>query len=178
MDTLEPMRTLVSALQGRLVEVYFGFKKVEEVMNSYTDIRSGIDTWFERLYTKVLRLSELVGSAEERPRVNRRGTTPAETAKEYWKRAAAIPFLDIVSSKMKSRFSHEKRAHYELCALVPEVISKNDENAVTSLLKRFEREMGAYSSASCDVWKWAVSLVESLEEARSYARWIRCVHHS
>ena len=52
-------------------------------MNSYTDIRSGIDKWFERLYTKVLRLSELVGSAEERPRVNRRGTTPAETAKEY-----------------------------------------------------------------------------------------------
>ena len=92
MDMLEPMRPLVSALQGRLVEVYFGFKKVEEVMNLYTDIRSGIDTWFERLYTKVLRLSELVGSAEERSRVNRRGTTPAETAKEYWRRAVAIPF--------------------------------------------------------------------------------------
>ena len=53
MDMLELMRPLVSALQGRLVEVYFGFKKVEEVMNSYTDIRSGIDTWFECLYTKV-----------------------------------------------------------------------------------------------------------------------------
>ena len=57
MDMLEPMRPLVSARQGRLEEVYFGFKKVEEVMNSYTDIRSGIDTWFE-----------LVGSSEERPR--------------------------------------------------------------------------------------------------------------
>ena len=77
-----------------------------------------------------MRLSELVGSAEERPCVNRRGTTPAETAKEYWKRAVAIPFLDIVSSELKS----EKRAHYELCALMPEVISKKDENAVASLL--------------------------------------------
>ena len=73
-------------------------------MNSYTDIRSGTDTWFERLYTKVLRLSELVGSAEERPHVNPSGNTPAETAKEYWKRA--IPFLDIVSSEFKPRFSH------------------------------------------------------------------------
>ena len=63
-------------------------------MNSYTDIRNGIGTWFERLYANVLRLSELVGSAGERPCVNRRGTTPAETAKEYWKRAVAIPFLD------------------------------------------------------------------------------------
>ena len=53
MDILEPMRPLVSALQGRLEEVYFGFKKVK-VMNSYTDIRSGIDTWFERLRTNVL----------------------------------------------------------------------------------------------------------------------------
>ena len=88
----EPMRPLVSALQGRLLEVYFGFKNVEEVMNSYTDIRSGVDTWFERSYSKVLRLSELVGSAEERPRVNRKGTAPAEMAKEYWRRAVALPF--------------------------------------------------------------------------------------
>ena len=101
MDILEPMRPLVSALQGRLVDTFFDFKKVKEVMNSYTDIRSGIDTWFERLYTKVLRLSELVGLAEMRPRVNRRGTTPTETAaEEYWKRAVAIPFLDIVSSEL------------------------------------------------------------------------------
>ncbi|PFX17857.1 52 kDa repressor of the inhibitor of the protein kinase [Stylophora pistillata] len=64
----------------------------------------------------------------------KRAITPEETAKEYWKRAVAIPFLDIVSSELKPRFSHEKRAHYELCALVPEVISKKDENAVTSLL--------------------------------------------
>ena len=92
MDMLEPMRPLVSALQGRLVEVYFGFKKVEEVMNPCTDIWSGIDTRFERLHTKVLRLSELAGSAEERPRINRRGTTPAETVKEYWRHAVAIPF--------------------------------------------------------------------------------------
>ena len=107
-------------------------------MNSYTDIRSGIDTWFERLYTKVLRLSELVGSAGERPRVNRKGTTPAETAKEYWKRAVAIPFFDTVSSELKSRFSHEKRAHYERCAFVPEVISKKDENALNVLKEKWE----------------------------------------
>ena len=55
-------------------------------------------------------------------------------AKEYWRRDVAIPFLDMVSSELKSRFSHEKQAHYKLCALVPEVISKKDENAVTSVL--------------------------------------------
>ena len=29
----------------------------------------------------------------------------------------AIPFLDVICSELKSRFSKEKRAHYELCAL-------------------------------------------------------------
>ena len=83
MDMLEPMRPLVSALQGHLVEVYFGFKKVEEVMNSYTDIRSGIDTWFERVYTKVLRLSELVGSAEGRPLQQKRLRSIGSALSQY-----------------------------------------------------------------------------------------------
>ena len=117
------------------------------------------DDWFERLYTKDLRLSELVGSAEERPRVNRRGTTPAETAKEYWKRAVAIPFLDIVSSELKSRFSHEKRAHYELCALLPEVISKKDENAVTSLLnvlkEKWEHILPLPAAFESELFRWS-----------------------
>ena len=42
------------------------------------------------------------------------GTTPAEMVKEYWKSAVEITFLDIVSSELKSRFSHEKQAYYEL----------------------------------------------------------------
>ena len=106
-----------------------------------------------------MRLSELVGSAEERPRVNRRGTTPAETAKEYWKRAVAIPFLDIVSSELKSRFSHEKRAHYELCALVPEVVSKKDENAVTSLLnvlkEKWEHILPLPAAFESELFRWS-----------------------
>jgi hypothetical protein len=41
-EMLEPMRPLVSSLQGRLVEVYFGFKKIEDVINFYNDIRNEI----------------------------------------------------------------------------------------------------------------------------------------
>ena len=113
----------------------------------------------ECLYTKVLRLSELVGSAEEWPRVNRRGTAPAETAKEYWKRAVAIPFLDIVSSELKSPYSHEKWAHYELCALVPEAISKKDENAVTSLLnvlkEKWEHILPLPAAFESELFRWS-----------------------
>ena len=37
-EMLEPMRPLVTALQGMLVEVYFGFQKIEEIINCYADL--------------------------------------------------------------------------------------------------------------------------------------------
>ena len=44
------MRPLVTTLQGRLVKVYFGFQKIEEVIGSYTEIRNAIDLWFQSMY--------------------------------------------------------------------------------------------------------------------------------
>lgn len=89
-EMLEPMRPLVTALQGRLVEVYFGFQKIKEVVSSYTDVRNEIDSWSQRVYAKAITLSELVGSTELRPRVcsrqMHRENHPAESMAEYWKR--------------------------------------------------------------------------------------------
>ena len=55
---LEPMRPLVSSLQGELMEIYLGFKKIDQVIESYQLIRDDIDSWFNRKYAKVLRLAE------------------------------------------------------------------------------------------------------------------------
>ena len=84
-EVLEPMRPLVTALQGRLVEAYLGFQKIEEIIKCYTEIRDAIDAWFQRMYQKALSLSEMVGGSEERPRVcsrqrNRKKKYPAESA--------------------------------------------------------------------------------------------------
>lgn len=122
-EMLELMRPLITALQGRLVKVYFGFQKIEEIIKSYTEICNAINRWFQCMYQKALSLSELVGGCEECPPVCNRQRNqenyPAESAARYWKRTVAIPFLGVICSELKSRFSKEKRAHYELCALIP-----------------------------------------------------------
>ena len=106
------MRPLVSSFQGRLVEVYFGFWKIDQVIKMYAEIRKEIDTWYHRMYNKVLALANVVSSAETFPRVcsrqRHRDNLPAENALEYWKRTVAIPFLDIVCEEIKDRFSKEK----------------------------------------------------------------------
>ena len=59
---------------------------------------------------------------------------------EYWKVTITIPFLDMIISEMNERFDTNKRAHYELCSLIPEVIrSKEDlQETVDSLLTKWE----------------------------------------
>jgi len=93
-EMLEPMRPPVTALQGSLVEVYFGFQKNEQIIKSYTEVRNVIDAWFERMYQKTLSLSELVGRSEERRRVcsrqRNRENYLAESAAQNWKRMVAI----------------------------------------------------------------------------------------
>lgn len=161
-EMLEPMRPLVTALQGRLVEVYFGFQKIEEIIKYCTEIRNAIDAWFQRIYQKALSLSELIGGSEERPRFysrqRNRESYPAESAAQYWKRTVAIPFLDVICSELKSRFSKEKRAHYELCALIPQVITSMSEETTVELAQVLHDNRGRLmplpSSFENELFRW------------------------
>lgn len=63
------MRPIVSSLLGRHVDVYFGSEKIKDVTSFYSEIRNQRDVWFLCMYQKVLNLSELLQSTEERPRM-------------------------------------------------------------------------------------------------------------
>ena len=56
------------------------------------------------------------------------------SACDYWCVTITIPFLDSIISEMESRFAEDKRAHFELCALIPEVIREQDVQATCNLL--------------------------------------------
>ena len=52
----------------------------------------------------------------------------------------AIPFVDSILSEVDTRFAIDKRAHFELCVLVPEVITKtiNLEETVEILTSKWK----------------------------------------
>ena len=66
-------------------------------------------------------------------RQRHRENQPTESDAEYWKRTVTIPFLDVICSELKRRPSKEKRAQYELCALIPQVIVSKSEEATVEL---------------------------------------------
>ena len=88
------------------------------------------------------------GSQEQRPRICRmqrtRESHPSDSVAQFWKVTTVIPFLDIVYSELKSRFSEDKRSHYELCALVPEVIITKSFGIITEIMPGTSQEMGTY----------------------------------
>ena len=71
-ELLEPIiRPLAECLQGRLQEVYFGFKKIREIIQHYQTIREEVDIEHDRIYRKALDLSKQVDSEERMPRIIR-----------------------------------------------------------------------------------------------------------
>ena len=53
-----------------------------------------------------------------------------------------IPFVDVIRSELKRRPSREKRAHYELCALFPQVIVSKSEEATVELAQVLHKKWG------------------------------------
>ena len=51
-ELLEPIRPIAECLQGRLQEVYFGFKKITEIMKHYKTLRENVHTEHNRIYSK------------------------------------------------------------------------------------------------------------------------------
>ena len=61
-ELLEPIRPISECLQGRLQEVYFGFKKITEIMKHYKTLRENVHTEHNRIYGKALLLSTEIDS--------------------------------------------------------------------------------------------------------------------
>ena len=51
-----------------------------------------------------------------------RSNPEVQSPKDYWRVTVTIPFLDSIITELESRFGSEKRAHYELFTLIPEVL--------------------------------------------------------
>ena len=102
------------------------------------------------MYVKAVTLAQLVG--KDIAKTNQQSQMHAK----YWKRT--VPFLDVICSELKRRPSKEKRAHYELCALIPQVIVSKSEEATVELAqvlhKRWGHLMSLPSSFESELFCW------------------------
>ena len=159
-ELLEPIKPIAECLQGRLQEVYLGFKKVDEVNKYYQMVRINVDSEHDRIYSQAKKLASDVDSEEKMPRVHggrqTRSNPAVECPAQFWKVTITIPFLDTIISEMAERFDVNKRAHYELCSLIPEVIKSKENLQETSdiLLIKWEHLLPSGDNFQSELSRW------------------------
>lgn len=157
---LEPIHPIAECLQGRLQELYFGFKKIDEVVQCYKQIRENIDAEYNRIYTKAKKLAADFGSDEAVPHILKgrltRANPSVSSPSDYWRVTVAIPFVDSILTKLDTRFATDKRAHFELCVLVPEVITKTEslEETVKILTSKWKHLMKTEDNFESELNQW------------------------
>ncbi|XP_062501846.1 uncharacterized protein LOC134178950 [Corticium candelabrum] len=157
---LEPIRPIAECLQARLQELYFGFKKVDEVVQFYKRIRNDVDVEHNRIYAKAKKLAADIVSDEAMPHIIKGKQTRANPTVllscDYWRVTLTIPFLDSILSELESRFASDKRAHFELYVLVPEVITKNEslEETVGILTSKWGHLMPTEDNFESELIRW------------------------
>lgn len=110
-------------------------------MQFYRQLRCNVEIEHSRMYAGVKKLADNVGSEEKMPRIIRgrqsRLNPEVTNPKDYWRVTLTIPFLDSIIMELESRVAPDKRAHYDLCCLIPEVITKQSNNDLSQLVKYF-----------------------------------------
>lgn len=158
-ELLEPIKPIAECLQGRLKEVYLGFQKIDDVKEHYKQLHEKADAEHDQIYCKALNLSTHIGSNESMPRVIRgRQIRPHPTVSspsDYWRIMITILLLDSIISELEARFSVDKRAHYELCALIPTVITTKDEQQISVILKsKWDHLLPAEDNLDSELARW------------------------
>ena len=176
------MRPLVTALQGRLVEAYLGFQKIEEIIKCYTEIRNAIDAWFQRMYQKALSLSELVGGSEERPRVcsrqRNRKKLPSRVSCTVLEMNGGntIPWRNLLRTQ-KSLQQGKEGTLWALCSYSSSnhVYVWGDHSRTCAITAW---EVGPSDAIVVFFRKWTVSMDEPLEATGSIGLWIHLTLHA
>ena len=176
-ELLEPIRPIAECLQGRLQEVYFGFQKVSEVKQHYQALREDADKEHDRIYQKALLLTDKIGGEERMPRIilgrQSKPNPEVQSPKDYWRVTVTIPFLYSIITELKSRFGSEKRAHYELCALIPDIlleVERKKLSAIASVLQLKWKHLMPYEDTfDSELFRWK-NHCEGLKEAKSITR--------
>ena len=175
-ELLQPIRPIAECLQGRLQEVYFGFQKVSEVKQHYQALREDVDKEHDRIYQKALLLTDKIGGEERMlsiiPGRQSRPNPEVQSPKDYWRATVTIPFLDSIITELESRFGSEKRARYELCALIPEVLREVEReklSAIASVLQLKWKLMPYEDTFDSELFRWK-NHCEGLKEAKSITR--------
>jgi hypothetical protein len=129
--------------------------------NKIDSLRKDIDAQFSEWFEEATALTEKIGSTVEAPRTSKlarhRANAPSESAKEYYLRNLAIPFIDYLNGEFNERFNPNNRMGKEILALLPAaILDQNDIKSVVHNLMFWEDDLPNPSVLRNEVLEWKI----------------------
>ena len=104
----------------------------------YQALREDVDKEHDRIYQNALLLTDKIGGEERMPSIipgrQTRPNPEVQSSKDHWEVTVTIPFLDSIITELERRFGSEKRAHHEMCALIPEVLREVEREKLSAIV--------------------------------------------
>ena len=160
---LNPSAHLLNVCKG---EVYFGFKKIGKITKHYQNFRgSRCRCWaWSHLSWSIGLVQASWQNAPDHKRVSIK-TNPFVTLPcYYWLVTVTIPFLDSIISEVVNRFADDKRAHFELCALTPEIKGKDVQETAGTLKSQWKHLLPLEDNLDSELSQWKVHYNEIPKE--------------
>lgn len=143
-NVLQTLREITTKLQKRDLDIYKAYNSIDSVFSDMKTLRQDIDTRFNLWYTEIQHIAQALDVDERVPRAKgsniHRATHPADSPKEYFKRALVIPFTDDVITQVGDRFpSNSTSVISALTSLIPSVFTKKPLEAIPELIAELAR---------------------------------------
>ena len=176
MNGMEPLRPLVKKLQGRNQDIFQAYHMIDSVIEDLSMKRVNIEREFTDWYEQAVKMAQSVGVQPNKPRTIRcwsrfRDNVESNDIEEYFRRSVAVPFLDSITSQLRSRLAD--RNQVELFNLLPSVkLSKEFDvlKAVQILKSKFSLDMeddGLHFKSELLRWKrhWEKEMADRKEKS-------------
>ena len=160
-------------LQGRYSDVVRAHSDIEVVKSTLKGVRSGVNSFHERLYEECIQICSTVDVQECVPRLastqRHRSNTPADSVKDYYKRILTIPFLDYLISELDTRFNRESSAIVVECMhiLPSELKSTLVVTDIANICKLYEDDLPSPRSLDSELELWRNKWTRESELAKS-----------
>ena len=120
------LRSTTRQLQCAHIDIIQGLKEISISKKYLQTARTVIDSYSNRWFAEAECIANQVGAAVDFPRISviqtKRSNGPANTADKYYKRNAAIFFLDHLLSEISVRFSDKHAIAYRAISIIPAVM--------------------------------------------------------
>ena len=156
------MKGLTTSLQDEAKDIVPTISDINTLTTSLKEIRENCDLYHTKWYEIVSEMCNKVGTA---PLLHRlcgrqchRGTTPASSLSEYFKRIISIPLLDHLLVKLEKRFNSHLKTAFQGLYVAPSLLVKEDFEKVCGVVLKMEEQYSGdllnISSLRSEIHNW------------------------